>query len=165
MLFRSHEVYGIGNSGAELLDYTNEILRDFYKNRVPLKPGVMAYLEYLKEKNIKMCIASATELPLIQLAVESLGIGGFLSDIISCADVGKGKEEPDVFFAAQKSLGTPQEQTWVFEDSYTALKTAHDAGFRIVGVYDALSYHQEEIAGMADIYIAKGETMEKLIAG
>ena len=158
-----HEVCGIGQSGKELLDYTNEILRDFYKHRVPLKPGVMAYMEYLKEKGVKMCIASATDLPLVHLAVESCGIGTFLSDIISCTEVGKGKEEPDVFFAAQKRLGTPLEQTWVFEDSYTALKTAQHAGFHTVGVYDALSYHQKEIAETADVYIAKNETMEKLI--
>ncbi len=158
-----HEVYHIGETAEELLTFTNGVLRDYYANVVPLKPGVLTFLSHLYDRGVPMCIASATDRPLIELAVAHCGIGTYISGIISCADVGKGKEVPDVFEKAREVLGTPKEQTYVFEDSYTALKTAHDAGFKTVGVYDALSYFQDKIEKTADYYIGAGETMEKLI--
>lgn len=158
-----HEACHIGETAEELVEFTNGILENYYGHVVPPKPGVLAYLAYLQEKGVPMCIASATDRPLIELAVEHCGMGEYISEIISCADVGKGKEVPDVFFKALDVLGTEKEHTYVFEDSYTALKTAHDAGFKTVGVYDALSYFQDEIEATADVYIGPGETMEKLI--
>ena len=51
--------------------------------------------------------------------------------------MGISKHEPLIYQLAAKSLGTKPEETLVFEDSLYALKTAKNAGFRTIGVYDA----------------------------
>lgn len=158
-----HKKYGIAKSGAELLEFTNEMIADFYTNTVKLKSGTREFLDCLKARGVKMCIASATARDLIDLATEHCGLNEYFERVISCADVGKGKEEPDVFLAARDYLGTAAEQTCVFEDSLVALKTAKAAGFRTVGIYDRYNYGQDEIKAIVDQYIAPGEDITRLI--
>ena len=51
-------------------------------------------------------------------------------------------------------MGTKPEETLVFEDSLYALKTAKDAGFVTIGVYDAKGEtDQEGVRNTGDFYI------------
>lgn len=157
-----HERCGIGESGAELLEFANEILEKYYRETVPMKAGTLEFLEHCKKKGVKMCIASATARPLINIVIEKYGLDRYIDRVFSCVEVGKGKEHPDVFIAAHEFMGTPKESTWVFEDSLTALRTATAAGYKTVGVYDKYNYYKET-AEVATEYIAEGESIAKLI--
>ena len=158
-----HEHYGLGNSGEELLQLANDFMKDFYANMVTLKRDVRRFLEYCKAAGVKMCIASATAPDLITVALEHCGIESYFSKIFSCAEVGKGKEEPDVFLQACEFLGAKPEETWVFEDSPVAIKTAVKVGIPTVGIYDAYNFGQAEVKALATEYIADGESLLKLI--
>jgi len=53
-------------------------------------------------------------------------------------------------------MGTTPEDTWVFEDALYAIRTAKNAGFRTVGVYDPFNIEDmEEIKSICDIYLNK----------
>lgn len=158
-----HKNYGMASNGAELLSEANSIMTGFYKNEVELKKGSRELLSFLKQNGVKMCIASATASDLISLALEHTGIGDFFLKVISCADVGKGKDEPDVFIKAAEVLGTDIKDTCVFEDSLVALQTAKAAGFKTVGIYDRYNFGQDIIKEIVDEYISRNETVEKLI--
>ncbi|MBQ4110314.1 MAG: HAD family phosphatase [Clostridia bacterium] len=157
-----HKTYSIGESGEQLLLLANEIMLDFYSNRVELKPGVMEFLEKCKEKNVKMCIASATAPKLVEIAMEHCDIKKYFEKNFSCADIGKGKESPDIFLIAREYLGTPIEETCVFEDSYVALSTACDAGFKTVGVYDKYGFRHDILKEKSTVYIAEDEKLTKI---
>ena len=158
-----HKNYSIGESGGELLEKTNCILLDFYKNDVKMKAGAKEFLEHLKAQGVKMCIATATAPDLVDIAIKSCGIGQYFSALISCATIGKGKEHPDVFLKACEVLGESISETWVFEDSLTAIKTATEIGMPTVGIYDRYNFGQEDIKAIATEYINDGETLLKLI--
>ncbi|MBE7035409.1 MAG: HAD family phosphatase [Ruminococcaceae bacterium] len=158
-----HSVYNLGHSGEELLDSANEMMRNFYSNDVELKKGVLEFLAYCYDKGIKMCIASATDISLIKLAIDHLKIGKYFVKILSCAAIGKGKDQPDIYIKAQECLGTKTEETCVFEDSHIAIDTADKLGMKTVGIYDQYNYGQEEMKRIATVYIAEGETLKKLI--
>lgn len=158
-----HQNYRIGANGAELLELSNRIIRDFYANEVQLKPGVREFLEYCRSHGIKMCVATATGPKLVATAMEHCGIGHYFADVLSCAKIGKGKDEPDIFLAALEVLGTAKEETCVFEDSAVAIATAARAGFKTVAIYDKCNYGQEEMRKTADEYIDEGETLLRLI--
>jgi len=160
-----HLRYGLGRDGEELLDEANRLIADFYRNRVALKDGVREFLEYCRSRKISMCIASATAREHVLAAMKHCEIEEYFSAVLSCSDIGKGKEAPDIFLLAAKNLGTESSETCVFEDSLTALKTAKSAGMTAVGIYDRHNYGQEEIATLADVYVAEGETLRKLIPG
>ena len=158
-----HTKFGIGKNPEELYLLSNEIFIDFYTNKVKIKKGVLEFLDYLYKNNVKMCIASASEQKLVELAIKCCGLEKYFSAVISCADIGKGKDTPEVFFLAHKHLGTQLSRTWVFEDSYVALTTAANSGFKTVGVFDKYSYNQDIMKEKSDIYISENEDMSKLI--
>ena len=158
-----HINYSLGQSGAELLDRANNMMADFYTNRVQLKSGVREFLDHLKEKGTKMCIASATATDLIAMAMEHCELGKYFSKVFSCGTLGKGKDQPDIFLLAADYLGEKIEDTWMFEDSVVAIETATKIGMPTVAIYDQYNYGQERMQQIANHYIASGETLLKLV--
>ena len=158
-----HEKYALGESGAALLKITNEIIADFYANEVEMKKGALAFLQALEKRGVKMCIASATDLGLVRLALAHCGIEKYFVAVLSCADSGKGKDSPDIYERALAALGTPLADTCVYEDSLIALQTASKMGLQTVGIYDKNNYGHEEMKALATAYIGEGETLEKLL--
>ena len=158
-----HSVYNIANNGEELLETLIEATADFYGNDVVLKKGVLEFLEYCCKNGIKMCVATATSLDLINIAIDRCNIRKYFVDILSCDEIGKGKDNPDIYLMAMERLGTKLEETCVFEDSHIAISTAHNIGFKTVGIYDKYNFGHDEIKRISDIYIDDGETMRKLM--
>lgn len=160
---RIYDRYGFGSGGAELLREAEDMMRRFYAQEVCLKDGVKEWLKHCKENGVRMCIASATSAELVELALEHCGIRGYFEQLFSCAELGKGKEHPDIFLLARDHLGAGSDETWVFEDSLAALKTAAGAGLRTVGIYDRFNHGQDEIQALTDEYIGPGESLTILI--
>ena len=158
-----HSVYSMGKSGQELFEVVNEIIENFYAEEVKLKKGVLEFLEYCYKKNIKMCVASASEKRLIEIALKTCGIEKYFKGVMSCAEIGKGKDEPDIYLKALNFLGTDKEETCVFEDSHIAITTAKGIGMKTVGIYDKFNYGHDVMKKIATEYIDNGETLEKLI--
>ncbi len=162
-MYLLHENCNLGESGEAVYQVGEQTFRDFYANTVTLKEGVREYLEYCRTNGIRAVIASATAPELIEIALEHCGVRHYFEEIFSCSVVGKGKESPDIFLHTQAWLGTPTEETWVFEDSNVALETAQRIGMPTVGVYDSHTPWQEQVRQASTIYIAQGESMQKLI--
>lgn len=158
-----HETYHFGECGNDLLMQANRVMSDFYTQEVELKDGVREFLDYCKASGVKMCVATATALDLVELAMERCEIGNYFSKVFSCSTIGKGKEEPDVFLMAADFLGEDISETWVFEDSLVAIETATRIGMKTVGIYDRFNFGQERIRAIATAYIDKEETLLKLI--
>lgn len=158
-----HEMRGIGKDGLELWNFCNVLIENFYRNKVEMKSGAQEFLEYLYENRVKMCIASASALDMVEIAVERCELGKYIPKLLSSCDFGCGKDKPDVYLAALEYLGTPIEETWVFEDSLVALKTAKRIGMPVVGIYDAYNFGHEEMKMLSDYYIDNGEGLDKLI--
>ena len=158
-----HSVYAIGESGEELLGIANKRMEKFYANEVQLKEGVLEFLDYCYKKDINMCIASATSKKLLDIAIKHCNIEKYFTYVLSCAEIGKGKDEPDIYLKALNLLGTKKEETVVFEDSLVAIKTANKIGINTVGIFDKYNYGQSEIQKISSVYISEGETLEKLM--
>jgi len=158
-----HQKYAIGASGAELLDAANELIADFYRNDVQLKPGALEWLQHCKNNGVKMCIASATAPDLVSMAIEHCGIEEYFAKIFSCSEIGKGKDQPDIYIMAKEFFGYSSEETWVFEDSHIAIETAHGIGLKTVGIYDKYNFGQDQMRKIADEYIDDGESLMKLV--
>ena len=158
-----HSRYQIAESGEELLQLANSIMHDFYANKVELKAGVKEFLAYCKASGVKMCIASATAPDLLDVAIKHCKIKEYFLKVFSCSDLGKGKDQPDVYLAAADFLKTDMKEIWVFEDSLTAIETATKIGMNTVGIYDRFNYGQDRIKEIATEYIGSTETLLKLV--
>lgn len=154
-----HSHYAVAETGQVLLDCANRIISDFYGEKLEAKKGARQLLEQLRDAGVKMCIASATAPDLIELALEHCGLRQFFLEIFSCSVLGKGKEEPDLYLLAQGFLGEAVSDTWVFEDSLTAIETAVKIGLPTVGIYDRFNHGQEQIQRLVNIYVGPGESL------
>ena len=153
--YREH--YKVTLSVTEIVDSINAMVEGIYRTKVTLKPGVMAYLRLLKERGVKMCVATVTDRYLVEDTLERLGILHYFCGIFTCAEVGYGKDKPIIYQKALEHLGTAKEETFVFEDSLFALETAKIDGFPTVGVYDMHESRQEEMKRLADCYVRSFE--------
>ena len=154
---------GINVSNDEIVDYSTRELEHFYRTEASVKRGAIELLESLTDKGIKKCVASATDAKYVKIALRCLGLDKYFDTILSCSEIGYGKDRPDVYFAAQRALGYEVEQTVVFEDVPLALTTAKTAGFFTVGVYDKHNFNPELVKEMSDLYIADGDSLESAI--
>lgn len=136
------------------MDGVNARIEAFYRKTAPAKEGVRDFLHALRQSGVKMCVATATDRPLAEAALRRTGLLSYFSFLLTCTEAGFGKDSPDIFVLAQKKLGTPREQTVVFEDALYAMQTAKRAGFPVAAVYDASSQaDQEQIRQLADVYM------------
>ncbi len=158
-----HNNYNLGVNGDDLLECANQIIIDFYSNSVTLKSGAKEFLEHCKNNGVKMCIASATAPELLNIALKRCDVDKYFLKVFSCGEIGKGKDQPDIFLLAQEFLGESISDTWVAEDSLVAIETATKIGMPTVGVYDAFNYGQERIKEIATEYIAPGQSLLSLI--
>lgn len=151
--------YGVALSVEEITAGVNAMLEDFYRHRAPLKPGAGAFVEGLFRRGVRLCIATATDRYLVEAALERCGVLSRFERIFTCGEVGHGKDEPDIFEAALRFLGTERSKTVVFEDALYAARTAKKAGFRLAAVHDVHEKGQAEIRRLADLYLENFEQL------
>lgn len=152
------EQYHLDLSLEQVIDGINQELRDFYKNRVPLKEGVRDFLEGLREEHIPIMIATAGNRSNLVAALKRLQIQNWFEGILTCTEMGVGKGSPDIYLAAALQMDIEPKETLVFEDAYHAIRTAKKAGFPTVAVYDkADDKYLGKIWNTADIYLSAYE--------
>ena len=121
-----------GDPEAEM----NDMMDAHYRNDIPLKPGVKKYLQMLHSSGVHMCVASATAEHLMESCLSRLGARDCFEFLLSCETVGAGKRNPLVYHVSAERLGAAPREIAVYEDALYAVKTAKEAGYYVVGVYD-----------------------------
>ena len=147
------EKYDIQLSVEDIMDGINRTVEVFYFHTVEPKPGAIAFLEELHRRNIKMCIATATDRYQVEAALQRCKMRHFFSEIFTCTEVGSGKDRPDIFRKAMEHLQTDRSNTAVVEDAYHAAFTAKQDGFMVVGVYDSHESRQQELLRLTDLFL------------
>ena len=147
-------VYSLSETTEEIMKSVNSMIEHLYANTVIVKDGVREFLSRLKQNNIKVCVATATDRYLVEAALKRNGISEYFSQIFTCTSVGFGKDNPAIYLKALEHLQTKKENTIIFEDALYAVKTAKRAGFKVIGVYDkSEAINQKEVKETVDFYI------------
>lgn len=154
------ETYHLSQSVDEVVALIEERVSDFYRSEVQAKPGVRQFLSLLKMEGVWMYVATATERRLAEDALRHAGIDGYFRGILTCTEVGQGKDSPEIFERAMRRLQSNKRDTVVFEDALHAIETAKAAGFRVAAVYDpSAQADQAAIRTLADYYIESYEDL------
>ncbi len=156
------ENYALPLSVSEIMDGVNKTVEDFYFHHAMPKAHVISLLSALQGKGIKMCIATATDRYQVEAALRRCDMLGYFDAIFTCTEVGHGKDDPYIFEIAHEAMGTDKSETAIFEDAYHAAKTAKDAGFCVVGVYDQYEKRAAELKVLADVYVNSFSDVGKL---
>lgn len=132
----------------------NNMAYDFYSNEVSLKPGVLPFLNYLKNLGIKISLATSNNRLLLEAALKSTGIYDYFHSITTTDETKSNKSNPDVYLLAASKLGVPPADCIVFEDILQAVRGAKLANMKVIAIYDKASEDQKEkLIFEADKYI------------
>lgn len=148
--------YGLPETPEQICAEVNGLMEEHYRTDVPLKPGAAALLERMKAAGFQMCIASSTAPALLDICLRRLGVRDYFEFLLSCEEVGEGKNRPTVYLEAARRLGGTPENTVIFEDILVAAQTAKKAGFSLGVIYDVNSdAEQPQLKALADCYITR----------
>lgn len=166
------EEYGAPGTDEEIVQAVLDTVLDKYRNTLQLKPHVLKVLDDLKAGGIPMCVATASTREMIEAGNERLGLNTYFDKIFTCVEIGANKRKPDIYHAAAEYFGTSPEETLVFEDVLHASKTAAEAGYQLVAIYDETSEEdKDEIRGLSRVYLDSYEDwpgieeIEKILSG
>ena len=147
------ERYALPLSVEEIMAGVNGRVERFYRQEARLKPGALDFLRTLSQRGVRMCLATATDLHLVEAALDRCGVRTYFSALFTCTQVGSGKDEPHIYRAALRHLGTDRTDTLVFEDALYAARTAREDGFVTVGVADPYEKNEEELERLSDFFL------------
>lgn len=132
-----------------------------YANNLELKDGAKAYIERLKERGVKIALATSSSKTLYTAALRHTGIYHLFDAFVSTDETGISKRDPHVYVYAAEKLGLNITDCVVFEDVPTAVKTAKTTGAMVVCMHDERwDAFKAEMEKTADKYIYSFNEME-----
>jgi HAD superfamily hydrolase (TIGR01509 family) len=155
--------YSLTDNTEAIENDINHMMGSYYYNCAQPKAGVPEFLAKLYKRGVRMCVVTETKADLAEAALRRCGLLSYFLKIFSGASDGLGKNSPNIFEKALSLLNTPKETTWVFEDSFYAVRTAKSAGFNVVGIYDKSQIDTAAVRKFSDIYIRSFTEMENTV--
>jgi HAD superfamily hydrolase (TIGR01509 family) len=105
---------------------------------VRFKPGIRELIEFCKQKNIRLALATSTYQPLARKYTDH--IDGFTDDDFEVMIFGDmathGKPDPEIFNLAQQALNVPKEDCLILEDSHYGIMAANRAAIKVAWIKD-----------------------------
>ena len=157
------DYYKLDCDPQEFIAFTAGGIDNFYRDVAKIKPGAVALLEHLKQNGVRLVLASASDMATIREAMTVKDLGKYFDAVFSCADLGVGKDRPDVYLRSLEALGLPAAEVCVFEDSFVALETAKAIGCRTVGVFDRYNFDQPRLRAASELYLGEGVPLDAAI--
>lgn len=118
------------------IDYTKEFMS---LNGVPMKEGLIEFLEYCRTMKIPTAVATSTNRSDALELLEKVDIVGYFNTIVCGDEIEKGKPEPDIFLMASKKLGVNPERCIVLEDSENGILAATRANMIPIWIPDIIA--------------------------
>lgn len=100
------------------------------KENFHLGKGVEKFLNFLKENNIPMTIATMSDKKNVDFFIESFHLEKWfdISKIVYADGIIPGKPEPDIYLIAAKNIGLNPKDCIVVEDALSGIESARRAG-------------------------------------
>lgn len=148
------EKFNISDSIDTILNDWNTLAYKYYSENIKLKDGVKEFLDKLKERNIKIALATSNSIPLLEACLKSNGIYDYFDSITTTDEVANGKNCPDVYLLAAKKINVAPKNCIVFEDILPAIKGAKAADMTVIAISDKNSENDlDDIINLSDKYI------------
>ena len=121
----------------EIRALRRKLMADFIdRNGVELKQGAAEIFDYLKQKDIKIALATASPVKRARHYLEPHGLFDKLDAVVSGATIARSKPAPDIYLAAAGELGLSPSECIAVEDSPAGVISAKTAGCFTVMIPD-----------------------------
>lgn len=148
------KTFPIKETPDELKVIWNDMARENYEKKVPLKRGAKEFLIYLKEQKIKTGIATSNSRDLLESVSKAHDLFSYIDVFLTSDEVKKGKPAPDVFLKVAEKLNVLPKDCLVFEDIPNGILAGKHAGMEVCAVEDRYSMDLiSKKRKLADYYI------------
>lgn len=132
----------------------NGMAYDKYMHEVPVKEGVVEFLQYLKKNQIKTGIATSNSKDLVSVILKQHDLNQYFDSVRTSCEVAKGKPAPDIYLLVAEDLGVDPAKCLVFEDIIQGIQAGKSAGMAVCAVEDEFSLlERDKKEELADYYI------------
>ena len=99
-----------------------------------ITPGMLDFLDYLKENNKKLALVTASEGKVAQEILTQSGLIKYFKVIRHNENTFLSKPNPSPYLSAMRALGLRSDETVIFEDSKTGLKAAKSTSAKVIQI-------------------------------
>lgn len=110
---------------------------------LPIKKGVRELLEYLRQNEIPVGLASSTRLAVVAEELKQAGLYDYFHVVVGGDQLKRSKPNPDIYLIACEKMKVLPKDAYAIEDSYNGIRAAYSAGMMPVMVPDILPATEE----------------------
>ena len=137
------EKYPLPITGETLFRIHEKNLSDLFQEELEIMPGAMEIINHLKNRKIKLALASSSSPALIDLVLKIIHLESAFDVVISGEEVANGKPFPDIFRKTAELLNVQPDRCVVIEDSKNGVTAAKSAGMICIGFRSPNSRNQD----------------------
>jgi sugar-phosphatase len=153
-----HENWGISNESEIEEAIIVKMIELISKNAQPLS-GVIETLTFLKNKGIKIGLATSSSSRLIKVVLAELNIARFFDFVHSAENEAYGKPHPAVYIKVAEKLNVSPTKSLVIEDSFNGVIAGLAAKMKVVCIPEKTHFPNQRLA-VADFHF---ETMNDFL--
>jgi HAD superfamily hydrolase (TIGR01509 family) len=147
-----HDELGMPEPPEELNRLVVERMEERYRQGLPLIEGAVEAVRRIGER-WPLGLASSSNRPLIDLALEQMGVADLFKVTVSSEEVDRGKPAPDVYLEAARLLGVGPEKLAAIEDSANGIRAAKAAGMRVVAIPNPHFPPPDDVLAQTDLVL------------
>ena len=153
-----HENWGISNESEIEEAIIVKMIELISKNAQPLS-GVIETLNFLKNKGLKIGLATSSSSRLIKVVLAELNIARFFDFVHSAENEAYGKPHPAVYIKVAEKLNVSPTKCLVIEDSFNGVIAGLAAKMKVVCIPEKTHFPNQRLA-VADFHF---ETMNDFL--
>jgi HAD superfamily hydrolase (TIGR01509 family) len=147
-----HDELGLREPPEELNRIVVERMEDRYRERLPVVEGAVEAVRRIGAR-WPLGLASSSNRPLIDLALELMGVADLFRVTVSSEEVERGKPAPDVYLEAARRLGGRPENVVAIEDSANGIRAAKAAAMRVIAIPNPHFPPPDDVLAQADLVL------------
>lgn len=110
------------------------------------KEYVVEILEFLKERDVKIALASSSPMDNIKEVLKACEISSYFMQCVSGEMFVHSKPDPEIYEYSVERLGLKKSEILVVEDSTYGIQAASRAGLKVIAVSDPLFHFDTHLA-------------------
>lgn len=137
-----------GQTWEELRDEFRQ-LRDVYAEmdyRKIFRPEIRSILDELKEKRLRLALASSTGMEIIERVLAENNIRHYFELVVTGAQFKRSKPDPEIYHYTAAQLELPEAQCLAIEDSTFGVTAASRAGMKVAALIDHRFHFDQSLA-------------------
>ncbi len=158
------ELFGANHSVQEIRNWGERketLYRETMRGRVPAVEGAVELVRACAADGMRRAVGSSGHPLNVAMALEELGIAGYIDVVVTGSDVDRGKPDPSVFLLAASRLGISPKRCVVVEDAPAGVEAALAGGMVAVGV--ATTHGRESLSRAAVVVDSPKELTPEIL--